>query len=328
MLNTLKKIITGKTGEPEVEIEITETCLLQGKQVSPGERLTLSERDAGGLIAANRARRILSDAEEAKRERLQRLIPPAWTARELPETWQALPKPFHELWKLTERFRCAYGFAEEVEALYLRGRGLDENERRMLEQETGRTAPDGSTRSRLVEAWVAERMKHINIGILDDKKHEELRKLADAMNRAYQNINFLLEEQRENFLRLKIECGDVVLAAVHRGAKAAKECRTVGFEIFRCRLEALRLGEAELRRLFCGTAEDEKYGRAEIPSAPNLHLGWLEDSGEPRHYVEGTPAQLADFARVFSARADELEALAAEAKRELAQTRKASKAAA
>ncbi len=320
-LKKLREIVTGQTAETKIEVEITEKCLVNGMERIPGERLNLSERDAGALFAAERARRVFTDAETAERDRLNRMIPPPWTPAPLPELWQSMPEPFHKLWEISERYRCAHGRAGEIEALYLRGRGMNDSERHQLEQETSRTAADGTTRSALIESWISERAKNVLRITVGEQRADELRKISDALNRAYQAINDLRDECGEDFTRLSVLCGDAVLDEVARGQRAARAASRDGFELFKHRLASLELGEAELRRLYRGTREQLAF-EVQEPTPPNLRLGWADpETGEARHICPGTPGELASWFAMFRAKADELSAIAKQAAAELDRAR-------
>jgi hypothetical protein len=322
IVKSLKQIITGQSPEPQVEILILENCLAAGEPMQAGETHTLPQSVAENLIASGRAERILTSADEVKAARLRQLIPPPWTAAPLPESWRSLPACFGELWTVAEKFRCARGRAQEIEVLYLRGRGLTDAERHQLESEAGRTAPDGSTRSQILEDWIHERTKAAPIQIFGESHLADLRRIADALDRANRDIRQIAAEHSENFRRLSVICGDAVLEHIARGRRAAKEAARLGFEIFAERLASLELGEPKLRQLFPNTAAHQRFVHDE-PSPPSLKLGWADPvTGEGRHYLDGTPGQLADWHRVFAARADELEAIAKQAAAELAKARR------
>jgi hypothetical protein len=328
IVKSLKQIITGQSPEPQVEVLILENCLAAGEPLQSGETRTLPQSVAESLIAYGRAERILTSADEAKAARLRNLIPPPWPAAEPPESWQNLPPCFAELWAVADRFRCAKGRAQEIEFLYLRGRGLTDAERLQLEEEAGRPS-GGADRTSILEKWIRERAPAaMSIEIADHAKLETLRRLRDALDRANRAIEDTAREHGENFRRLSVICGDEVLEHIARGRRAAKEAARLGFEIFAERLASLELGEPKLWQLFNGTADHAKYVH-QAPSPPALKVGWTDPStGEARHYLEGRPGELASWHRMFAARADELEAIAKQAAAELARCRKASKAAA
>jgi hypothetical protein len=200
---------------------------------------------------------------------------------------------------------------------------LSDDERAKLVGETGRSS-DGVARSQVLEKWILERTRNaLNIETVSDEKIETLRRLRDALDRANRAVEDCGRANLENFRRLSVLCGDEVLEHIARGRRAAKESARLGFEIFAERLAALQLGEAKLRELWIGTAEHQKYVHA-LPSTPNLKIGWSDPTtGEARHYIEGTPGQLASWHQVFAARAAELEASAKAAAAELARTKKA-----
>ncbi len=325
MLAKLKQIITGRTDQPTAEIEITTVCFVNGATVNPGDRLTLPVKEADNLVAYGRAFHITTADQKAHSEHLASLVPPPWIARPLSEIWLNLPEPFHQLWELNERFRCARGRADDTEACVLRGHGLTAAELAQFAQETSR-ANGGLARSAIVNGWLQSRTPQLRISIEigeNDFKSEERRRLVDALDRQHQAIAELVESHSEEFIRLKFLCGDLALEENARASRFGKELAGIGFEIFCKRVEALALGESENRRLFNGTREKLLYAQP-VNKPSGLCLAWSDrQTGESRHYLSGSIDHLAGQYRTFNTEAARLEGLLKQAKSELSRANKA-----
>lgn len=279
-----------------------------------GNVFDVPKSDADYLVSIGAASRILSDEEKAEVERIGALIPPPHEPRPLPESWAKLPACFAKWWALAERLRCLQGRQVEIEACYIRGNGLSKEELHWLRHDTGAGAGPQAQRAELVDNWL--RAHPVRVLTPTAAELEDKRRLRDAMVRAGEAIDTFLEEHRAELAELKFECGQHLQKASWRLRSISTELATTGFEIFKARISALKLGPRKVAELFQGSADSLKFSHP-VDKLAGERFGWTEDDGQRVTYVDRPVPAMATLLPRYEAEAKRLEALLREAKREL-----------
>ena len=171
------------------------------------------------------------------------------------------------------------------------------------------------------------RTTDFQIGTPADEELEAQAYLREALLRADRAVADWKENHLDELTRLKILCGDELMAVHGKLSRTCRDLAETAFDLFKHRIAALGLADIKTRTLYAGSADYERY---EAPAAPphldDVKLGFLDDAG-PRYYIEKPPAIMAQLLQQWGERDAELAALLKSARAELTKARKVSQAA-
>jgi hypothetical protein len=287
-MNALQKLFRPASKAPTREITLIDSISIAGIHHEAGEVLRLDTATAEALIADGQAVDPLAEAAgKAKAIQLENSLPAPIQQQALPESWETLPPCFASWWKLDQARNALVARRDAIQA-------------------------------KLVQRLAG----NVMLGETPPETLREIRFLEDALARAGQTVEAWLEDNRDEYVRAKIECGDNVQQECELVGRAVVKLHDLGFEIFSTRIAALGLADSHNRRLFGGSSDAVKYSQIQPPALDELVLGWSDPGCDPRLILEKPVPIMAHLLAAYATLAAEVEALTAQAEKELAAARK------
>lgn len=313
-----------RTPGPTVTVEIRRRLRLTvdgaNRHVEPGEILTVPESDISVLEPGDY--RLISRSTREEIEAVPDPCPPREDPRPLPDRWAELPECFSDYWHASEQFRVAREHLAtvrkiRVEVLGAAG-GMTDNAKAAI---VGSLTVSDDQRDKSVYST----LRAINPNNPIVRRQAEFIDKAEAA--AEDHLRRLTETKLATLQRSFIECGRCRLAAAGEVNALIEQIESVGFQIFRERIAALGLSEHKARQLFAGSADAQRFAGIALAYVGSTVSAGFDAEGVQVVYSDRHPASQATWMLETLDRRPALVKLLAEAKAELARTRKASKGA-
>jgi hypothetical protein len=267
------------------------------------------------LIADGQAVDPLAEAAgKAKAIQLENSLPAPIQQQALPESWETLPPCFASWWKLDQARNALVARRDAIQAKLVKVRSPW-----ILDADFSSLKTSAPQHERTMVQRLAG---NVMLGETPPETLREIRFLEDALARAGQTVEAWLEDNRDEYVRAKIECGDNVQQECELVGRAVVKLHDLGFEIFSTRIAALGLADSHNRRLFGGSSDAVKYSQIQPPALDELVLGWSDPGCDPRLILEKPVPIMAHLLAAYATLAAEVEALTAQAEKELAAARK------
>lgn len=303
------------TAPKTVEVVVTRNTFAAGRELLAGQTVELPERQASELINAGAAANpAAEDAAAQQLANLNALLPPPVEPRPMPDAWAGLPKCFGDWWQLNQSAHCLIERRGQIwEKLLVMLQSYQSPDLRSIAW-----LPDPAMRRELVE---------VTAKIFADRAQTDLhtaeeRHLRDAYKRAEQAVDDWRESNREAVQIALFHCSQHLQQHHGKLCREIRELHALGLEIFSARIAALGLAASKVQQLYSGSADYQKYNGITIPQLSDLKLAYSDENG-PLFFVNVPPPTMACLIQGYSKTAAEVERLTAEAKKELARTRKA-----
>jgi hypothetical protein len=314
-MNALQKLFRPATKAPSREITLTDSISIAGIHHEAGEVLRLDTATAEMLCAEGQAVDPLAEAAgKAKALQIETSLPAPIQQQALPESWDTLPPCFETWWKLDQARNALVARRAAIQAKLVKVRSPW-----VLDADFSSLKTSAPHHERTMVQRLAG---NVMIGETPPDTLREIRFLEDALARAGQAVEAWLEDNRDEYIRAKIECGDNVQQECELVGRAVVKLHELGFEIFSTRISALGLAETHNRRLFGGSSDAVKYSQLQPPALDELVLGWQEEGQDPRLILEKPVPVMAHLLASYANLAAEVDILTAQAEKELAAARK------
>lgn len=187
---------------------------------------------------------------------------------------------------------------------------------------------DGASGTILAGEFIAEpnqnpisTLRPINF---DDPVNQKIaRFLKNAEAAAEDYLARLIETTSLPQQRRFLECGKNRIDPAEELQRVIDELAAVGLALFTLRIEALGLADFQIRKLFHGSADYIRYGSHLPACVGDLCSAGYDANGVIQTFVEAPVASTASYLLLERERIAELKPLLAQARKELAATRKA-----
>lgn len=236
-----------------------------------------------------------------------------------PESWKALPACFTDYFRMNAEITVARAHI----------RAIRETRRSIFGTDHDFSDIEGTFLAGGITGGMDRMNPHTTVqpfNASDPTTRKLARYLATSLAGAEDYLARLLEKTSRPLQLAFYQAGLHHLSLAGQAQELVDEINQTGFEVFAHRVAALGLAEWHVRRLYHGSADFLKYTQGNSYQGGTC-FGGMDDDGLTRIYSDQEVQTSAGYALRDAARIIELTALLKQAKAELAQTVKASKAA-
>lgn len=303
------------------KVRLNRSILLAGVHHEAGEVVAVDDATAADLIADGTATPMDGIDRAAAAAELEVLVPPPVEPAPLPESWQSLPPAFAAAWKL----------CRELDALIQRRTAI--HEKLLAVRSPWIVAVDFSgveDAARRTRTGLREKVGSglADIGPVPAAALRKIRHLEDALERAEASVRDWRNRNGEALLRAEFAAGDHLQRFNSDLAREISELHATALKIFRARVEPLGLAEANVARLFAGSADHQRYCQHTAPACHDVRVGWFDhEVGSAVTYIDASIEVMANRAFCWERLHGEVKPLLAQAKKELSRTKAAALAA-
>jgi hypothetical protein len=236
----------------------------------------------------------------------------------LPEAWQKLPKCFSDWWALNEKFRVAAIHRRLITEARISVFGTASSLNNPSENVGTILGFELAESKRGHNTVVTKR----EIRLDDPAVQQQEREFLQAEFAALDHMKDLSHTYGLTLQKLHLACGQARLDSVEALSAITQEVRSIGFELFSKRVQALELHPQQVARLYAGSALFMKFAVHHDPSVSGTCSAGYDPSGNIRIYVDADVSEIAGGMLSDIDRTAELAPLLAEARKELTKAQK------